>query len=143
VRDLVTQSGYALDQVGGQLHDVAVHAADAVGDDVAAEVERFGHEAAKKVRWEIEATRKAVETRAKVVTAERRTGRGKGGYRGVGCRRCRTKNSPIRYILQILAKQRVHYVPMCTTRPCTVDLLCDAAQQSNHPCSSCPHYPQS
>lgn len=87
VGELVTQSGYALDEVRAQLHDVAVQAADIVGDDVRDEVEKYGQEAAKKVRWEIDVIRKAAEERTKIQRAERRTGKGKGGYRGVGCRR--------------------------------------------------------
>lgn len=87
VGELVTQSGYALDQVRAQLHDVAVQAADIVGDHVRDEVDKYGQEAAKKVRWEIDAIRKAAEETTKIQRAERRTARGKGGYRGVGCRR--------------------------------------------------------
>lgn len=87
VGELVTQSGYALDEVRAQLHDVAVQAADLVGDYVRDEVEKHGQGAAKKVRWEIDATRKAADIATKIKRAERRTGRGKGGYRGVGCRR--------------------------------------------------------
>jgi hypothetical protein len=87
VGELVTQSGYALDDVRAQLKDVAVQAADVVGDCVREEVERVGQEAARKVRWEIEAARMAVGVGGRVERAERRVGRGKGGFRGVGCRR--------------------------------------------------------
>ena len=39
------------------------------------------------MRWEIDVIRKAAEERTKIQRAERRTGKGKGGYSGVGCRR--------------------------------------------------------
>ncbi|KAG9197210.1 hypothetical protein G6514_001994 [Epicoccum nigrum] len=93
VGELVAQAGYALDDVRARLSDVAVRAADVVGDGVREEVERCGLEAARKVRWEIDAAQKAAEGASKVEVerkrerAGRRIGRGKGGYRGVGCRR--------------------------------------------------------